>query len=1273
MFDNDQYNDPGEFNDGDPHQYSDQTAKNVADSVKNKTAQGFKSLGRGLANKTKSAVKRAGKKVVTDVAANGLKLMLKKYLLIAGLFLVGLFLVIVLLMAFANFLFGERGNTQDYSYQSTEANVSGYDEDGRRQVIALTEPQALKISYYRLLSCASYTKTYDGETIYFYNPEEGDKDTSENMKEDFATLQDYYENERYFLLSDNFLLMADEEIHVHGVYYPEQLIKPVFAKENPDTGAMETQTFWKEGTSELRDDVLSTAYKQDENGDYKKDESADKVSGIWDYGFGSIVEYTPGEKNVWLEGTILTEDQLDPITNEEGEIIGYEIVRDVPVNRPFKIENVPLQGEKDKLIGGHYFHDDKLNAAFGNDTTTYPIKIPLISSAALFSGNVTYKYEDKVTEIPFSQGTGSSETDGLTKVQYSSYNGVPLYRVREGSTYTKMPEKVGEEKDVIGFDYIDQYFKEYTNYVPLGLKNDLNFETRAEVTYDMLIELGLLKPYTGEAGSIIIAPVVSLDGTDGQLNDGSNGGTGDWNNWNDLTKLAHLIAAEAGNSDPVTNKMDELMVGSVAMNRVASDLFPDTLMEVIAQPGQYACFNTTDGGHFASFTPTDSDIASAKRVMTGSFPVPANIIFQSQSVQGPLFAQVGVHAYCYGKQDSGADVHDRYGKTALSPDELRGLAEDYVNDTAESAGATEEEVNAGIGEQSQIEVTYYCEACNDGGTDAVAWADGTGAGHAIAGVTCAMSEGSREALGMQYGDWIYLEGIGKRRLEDLCGTGLGTSNKSDRIVVDVYVGTGPGGVCQCDELGTKTVSGYKLNGSGDTAPSSPGGFYDKTSGIYHVDMNNPSGFDLFQAGAFDSLSATSAYEQFRDPNRGFLEKMFSRWGETFGEFLNDMAQAFEDWGVMKGLNAMYNEEALFTEEHFPVDTALDTGMARHTVYQAIALNKNLTYDEVAAQFDENSMDLLFVGNVAPGGLFGSNFTLVNGVGTTVDGFISPTDCYYQPTTTYSSDAPYVTLATPAGTPIKAVYDGTVSSVNAEAGTVVITHSVGSDTYVITFGNISPSVSSGATVTTGQIVGSSRDGGYTLKVELNGSTVDPMSIFYRPSMGVGGNAVAQIAMNELTLHEADPDPGAKYQDYWKFDHSAAWCAMFASYCYKEAGYIDAGIYPATNNASCSAIKSWFEARGGWVPAGSGYVPQTGDAVLMNTSSSGGISHIGICIYAEMKDGQLLVHTIEGNTSNKDYSGGGEGNSDRLNEKTRKETGANGTGRIVGYCVPSMVTP
>ena len=50
--------------------------------------------------------------------------------------------------------------------------------------------------------------------------------------------------------------------------------------------------------------------------------------------------------------------------------------------------------------------------------------------------------------------------------------------------------------------------------------------------------------------------------------------------------LAHLIGGEAG-ADWCTDEL-QLMVGSVVLNRMASDRFPNTMEEVIFQKGQYS-------------------------------------------------------------------------------------------------------------------------------------------------------------------------------------------------------------------------------------------------------------------------------------------------------------------------------------------------------------------------------------------------------------------------------------------------------------------------------------------------------------------------------------------------------------------------------------------------------------------------------------------------------------------------------------------------------------
>lgn len=105
-------------------------------------------------------------------------------------------------------------------------------------------------------------------------------------------------------------------------------------------------------------------------------------------------------------------------------------------------------------------------------------------------------------------------------------------------------------------------------------------------------------------------------------------------NEEDLELLAHLIFAEAG-SDWIE---DETLyyVGSVVLNRVNSDLFPDTIYEVIYQRGQYAC--TWDGN--IEKTPTDRCYVIAEDLLRNGSVLPEEVVFQAEFTQGS-----GVYAY----------------------------------------------------------------------------------------------------------------------------------------------------------------------------------------------------------------------------------------------------------------------------------------------------------------------------------------------------------------------------------------------------------------------------------------------------------------------------------------------------------------------------------------------------------------------------------------------------------------------------------------------------
>lgn len=96
----------------------------------------------------------------------------------------------------------------------------------------------------------------------------------------------------------------------------------------------------------------------------------------------------------------------------------------------------------------------------------------------------------------------------------------------------------------------------------------------------------------------------------------------------DLDLLSRIIYAEAG----CTWMPDwvQRMVGSVVLNRVASDVYPNTIREVIYQPGQYG--PATNGSLMR--TPDARTIANARYLLENGSVCPANVTGQSGAITG---------------------------------------------------------------------------------------------------------------------------------------------------------------------------------------------------------------------------------------------------------------------------------------------------------------------------------------------------------------------------------------------------------------------------------------------------------------------------------------------------------------------------------------------------------------------------------------------------------------------------------------------------------------
>lgn len=100
--------------------------------------------------------------------------------------------------------------------------------------------------------------------------------------------------------------------------------------------------------------------------------------------------------------------------------------------------------------------------------------------------------------------------------------------------------------------------------------------------------------------------------------------------FDELYLLAKIIEAEAG-SDWLSDDW-RMCVGEVVLNRVASPEFPDTVEEVLFQPGQYYSRSSV---FFSELLPTERSVNVALRLLGGERVLDEeSVVFQSNYILG---------------------------------------------------------------------------------------------------------------------------------------------------------------------------------------------------------------------------------------------------------------------------------------------------------------------------------------------------------------------------------------------------------------------------------------------------------------------------------------------------------------------------------------------------------------------------------------------------------------------------------------------------------------
>jgi len=125
---------------------------------------------------------------------------------------------------------------------------------------------------------------------------------------------------------------------------------------------------------------------------------------------------------------------------------------------------------------------------------------------------------------------------------------------------------------------------------------------------------------------------------------------------------------------------------------------------------------------------------------------------------------------------------------------------------------------------------------------------------------------------------------------------------------------------------------------------------------------------------------------------------------------------------------------------------------------------------------------------------------------------------------------------------------------------------------------------------------------------------------KPKINPTGNKIADIALGEVG-YQGSPGGGKGKRDCTKYDACAQWCAYFATWVYRQAGY------KIPSFGSSRATLNWFENNGHPVfkdPSQAG----AGDIVVWANGPDTG--HIGIVVSNDPSSKTIGV--VEGNTTN-----------------------------------------
>ena len=141
----------------------------------------------------------------------------------------------------------------------------------------------------------------------------------------------------------------------------------------------------------------------------------------------------------------------------------------------------------------------------------------------------------------------------------------------------------------------------------------------------------------------------------------------------------------------------------------------------------------------------------------------------------------------------------------------------------------------------------------------------------------------------------------------------------------------------------------------------------------------------------------------------------------------------------------------------------------------------------------------------------------------------------------------------------------------------------------------------------------------------------------------GEQIVRIAEQEIGYSETPKDSNKTKFGEWFGYNGVAWCGIFVSWCYAQAGFNLGNIGFKKGFAGCQTAVAYFKKQGTIVTE-----PTIGDIVFFDRGGDGRFDHTGI--FVKRLDTNYF-ESIEGNTSVNNNSNGGT-----VMRRTRKYTNA-----------------